>query len=86
MAINGGVYDLTRFAANSDGGHPGGLEILLTYAGTNATAEFEFISHSAYALRILENYRVGRLYGSHTPLFKERHWRTGRYRPDVWFL
>ena len=83
MAINGGVYDLTRFAANSDGGHPGGLEILLTYAGTNATAEFEFISHSAYALRILKKYRVGRLYGSHTPLFKERNWRTGRYRETV---
>ena len=86
MAINEGVYDLTRFAANSDGGHPGGLEILLTYAGTNATAEFEFISHSAYALRVLEKYRIGRLYGSHTPLFKERNWRTGRYRETVRLL
>jgi len=83
MAIKGGVYDLTRFAAGADGGHPGGSEILLTYGGANATAEYEFISHSAYALKLLEKYRIGRLYESLTPLFKERDWKTGDFRETV---
>ena len=83
MAINGGVYDLTRFADGADGGHPGGTEILLTYAGTNATAEYEFISHSAYASKMLEKYKVGNLYENATPLFKERDWRTGEFRETL---
>ncbi|SGY20754.1 BQ5605_C016g08139 [Microbotryum silenes-dioicae] len=37
MIINGKVYDLTDFAPN----HPGGMRILLKYAGKDATEEYE---------------------------------------------
>lgn len=83
MAIGGSVYDLTRFADGADNGHPGGAEILRTYAGTDATAEFEFISHSAYATRLLKKYRIGRLAAAQAPLFKERGWKTGGFRETV---
>eukprot|EP00939_MAST-03C_sp_MAST-3C-sp1_P005125 g5125.t1 len=81
MAINGAVYDLTRFVEDKE--HPGGSEILLTYGGTNATAEYEFISHSAYATKLLEKYRIGELHDNQTPLFKEKDWKTGNFRETV---
>ncbi|GAA5874582.1 hypothetical protein JCM16303_002911 [Sporobolomyces ruberrimus] len=37
MVVNGQVYDLTDFAPS----HPGGLRILLKYAGKDATEEYE---------------------------------------------
>ncbi|KAK4056776.1 hypothetical protein OIO90_002328 [Microbotryomycetes sp. JL221] len=37
MIINGKVYDLTTFAPE----HPGGMKVLIKYAGKDATAEYE---------------------------------------------
>ncbi|KAM0791473.1 hypothetical protein ACM66B_005926 [Microbotryomycetes sp. NB124-2] len=37
MIINGKVYDLTSFAPN----HPGGIKVLLKYAGKDATEEYD---------------------------------------------
>jgi len=60
MIIDGGVYNLTRYAAMDKGArHPGGVEILLAYAGSDGTAEFDFINHSKFARRLLSRYRIG---------------------------
>ncbi|SCV72187.1 BQ2448_4881 [Microbotryum intermedium] len=40
IIINGKVYDLTEFAPN----HPGGMRILLKYAGKDATEEYDTLS------------------------------------------
>ena len=61
MIVDGGVYDLTNFAQGERGGHPGGAEILVTYAGADGTAEFDFINHSKFAHRLLSRYRIGKL-------------------------
>lgn len=61
MIIDDYVYDFSAFGAGKGGGHPGGREVLLAWAGCDATAEFDFIAHSPVARRMLDQYRVGRL-------------------------
>jgi len=55
MIIHGLVYDVTKFLED----HPGGPEILLQNAGTDATNEFEQVFHSAQARSQLADYIVG---------------------------
>lgn len=55
VAINGKVYDITKFVDQ----HPGGDEVLLDVAGTDATQAFEDIGHSEYAVERLEEYYLG---------------------------
>jgi len=55
MIIHGLVYDATKFLED----HPGGPEILLQNAGTDATNEFEQVFHSAQARTQLNDYVVG---------------------------
>ena len=57
VVVRGEVYDLTAWAAD----HPGGLPILLRYAGGDATAAFDAAGH-ADATRIFAlNFRIARL-------------------------
>lgn len=55
MAVNGKVYDITKFVDQ----HPGGEEVLLEHAGTDATAAFEDVGHSENAVEMLDEYYVG---------------------------
>jgi len=71
MILDGGVYDLSKFAAGEKGGHPGGFEILVAYSGSDGTAEFDFINHSKFARRMLQRYRIGRIKDTDNLLNKE---------------
>lgn len=51
------VYDCTEFLNN----HPGGLDVLLEYAGRDATLAFIGTGHSTTARRSLERYLIGEL-------------------------
>lgn len=55
VAINGKVYNISKFVYE----HPGGEEVLLDVAGKDATQEFEDVGHSEYAVEILDQYYVG---------------------------
>jgi len=71
MILDGGVYDVTKFANGEKGGHPGGFEVLVAYGGTDGTADFDFISHSKFARRLMSRYRIGKVKDSHNLLVKE---------------
>ena len=71
MILDNGVYDITEYVAGEQGGHPGGVEILVAYGGTDATAEFDFIVHPNYARRMLSRYRIGKVADTHNLLQKE---------------
>lgn len=49
------VYDVTEFVNE----HPGGDEIILENAGTDATVPYESKGHSKYADDLLDNYCIG---------------------------
>ncbi|CAI4221099.1 unnamed protein product [Auanema sp. JU1783] len=49
------VYDITEFLQE----HQGGMEILIEYAGSDATEAFESVGHSVKARMIMEKYAVG---------------------------
>lgn len=51
------VYDCTEFLKN----HPGGHDVLLEYAGRDATLAFIGTGHSAVARKTLERYIIGEL-------------------------
>lgn len=51
------VYDCTDFLKN----HPGGEDILLEYAGRDATLAFVGTGHSKFARQALERYFIGEL-------------------------
>ena len=55
IVINGNVYDVTNYVKL----HPGGAQILLSRAGTDATAPFEKLRHSVRARTILDDYCIG---------------------------
>lgn len=55
MAVNGKVYDITKFVDQ----HPGGEEVLVEYAGSDATGPFEDVGHSENAIEMLSDYYVG---------------------------
>lgn len=57
MVIHNKVYDLTDFICL----HPGGIEIMLEYAGIDATNAFNYKPHSIEAFKILERYLIGEL-------------------------
>ncbi|KKY34236.1 putative nadh-cytochrome b5 reductase [Diaporthe ampelina] len=60
MAISGEVYDLTKYLEE----HPGGADILIEAAGTDATEAFDNAGHSEDAFEIMADYRVGKLKGA----------------------
>ncbi|CAF0736407.1 unnamed protein product [Adineta ricciae] len=57
MVIKDLVYDVTEFMRE----HPGGSDIMLEYAGTDATMAFADKPHSLDAWIILEKYIIGEL-------------------------
>ena len=59
IAYNGGVYEASRYIDE----HPGGEEVLLDVAGTDATEAFEDIGHSEEARETLLKLLIGKLEG-----------------------
>ena len=57
MVVFDKVYDLTDFIND----HPGGYEIMLEYAGTDATNVFVEKPHTIEANQMLEKYLIGEL-------------------------
>ena len=57
MAIDGNVYDITKFLEQ----HPGGEEVVLEVAGTDGTDGFEDVGHSEDARSMLAEYKIGEL-------------------------
>lgn len=55
LAINGKVYDVSSFIDQ----HPGGEEVILESAGTDATGPFEDVGHSDHAIELLEGLYIG---------------------------
>ncbi|CAD1812845.1 Cytochrome b5-like Heme/Steroid binding domain family protein [Candida parapsilosis] len=59
VVINGKVYNVSSYIDE----HPGGEEVILDVAGTDATEAFEDIGHSDEAHEILARLQVGILKG-----------------------
>ncbi|KAH8673219.1 cytochrome b5-like heme/steroid binding domain-containing protein [Ilyonectria robusta] len=57
MVIRNKVYDCTSFLKK----HPGGKEVLLEVAGTDATEAYEEVGHSEEADEKLERLYIGEL-------------------------
>ena len=57
IIITGKVYDVSSFLDE----HPGGVEVIMEYAGLDATSDFEDLPHPAEAYNMLEKYWLGRL-------------------------
>ncbi|XP_020277726.1 cytochrome b5 isoform X2 [Pseudomyrmex gracilis] len=57
LVIHDYVYDCTEFIRS----HPGGQDVLLEYAGRDATLAFIGTGHSAVARTALEQYKIGEL-------------------------
>lgn len=51
------VYNLTSFAAD----HPGGIDVLKDCAGSDGSKTYEYAGHSAYAMKTMQQFLVGRL-------------------------
>ncbi|KAF7668901.1 hypothetical protein LDENG_00277880 [Lucifuga dentata] len=58
LIIHDKVYDITSFLEE----HPGGEEVLLEQAGTDATESFEDVGHSTDAREMLQQYYIGDLH------------------------
>uniref|UniRef100_A0A182QNA1 Cytochrome b5 heme-binding domain-containing protein n=1 Tax=Anopheles farauti TaxID=69004 RepID=A0A182QNA1_9DIPT len=57
MVIHDKVYDVTKFLSE----HPGGEEVLVEYAGKEATAEFDDVGHSSDAKEQMKQFLIGEL-------------------------
>jgi len=57
IVIDDVVYDVTEFISQ----HPGGSEIILEHAGSDATGAFQDVQHSGDAKTIMDKYRIGQL-------------------------
>ncbi|KJE88765.1 hypothetical protein CAOG_00355 [Capsaspora owczarzaki ATCC 30864] len=57
MALHGKVLDVTTFVTM----HPGGLKVILYYAGSDATGPFATIAHSRSAHTMIERFTIGEL-------------------------
>jgi len=60
VAIEGRVYNVTKFIED----HPGGDGVLMDNAGTDATHEFAAVGHSGEALELLKTFYIGDLAGA----------------------
>jgi cytochrome b5 len=55
IIINEFVYDVSAFLER----HPGGDDIIIEYAGRDATSAFEGKGHSEQAYEMLESFKIG---------------------------
>ena len=55
IVIRGKVYDVTEFIEE----HPGGEGVLIAYAGTDCTEQFESVIHSQAASEIMKELEKG---------------------------
>jgi cytochrome b involved in lipid metabolism len=55
FVIHKKVYDVTSFLQN----HPGGMDVMMEFAGRDATTAFEENGHSNHAMNILEKLQIG---------------------------
>ncbi|OJD32087.1 cytochrome b5 [Diplodia corticola] len=60
LAVHGQVYDLTAFAVD----HPGGIDVLVETAGTDATETYDYAGHSDGAMQTMQAFAVGPLEGA----------------------
>ncbi|XP_061884214.1 cytochrome b5 [Entelurus aequoreus] len=58
LIIHDKVYDITSFLEE----HPGGEEVLLEQAGSDATESFEDVGHSTDAREMLQQFYIGELH------------------------
>ncbi|CAM9297442.1 unnamed protein product, partial [Lampetra planeri] len=58
VVIHHKVYDLTKFLEE----HPGGEEVLLEQAGSDATESFEEVGHSGDARDLATHYLIGEVH------------------------
>ncbi|KAJ8400511.1 hypothetical protein AAFF_G00396350 [Aldrovandia affinis] len=58
LIIHDKVYDVTSFLEE----HPGGEDVLLEQAGSDATESFEDVGHSTDAKEMMQQYLVGNLH------------------------
>lgn len=87
MVVHNKVYDVTDFLSE----HPGGEEILLETAGTDATEAFEDVGHSADARTLLADYLVGDLAEADRSEYKNQYVYTDTNKeggpvPIVWVI
>ncbi|XP_024015284.1 cytochrome b5 [Eutrema salsugineum] len=67
LLINGKVYDVTKFLDD----HPGGVDVLLSASGKDATDEFEEVGHSSSAKFLLDEFYVGDIDSIHSTKAKD---------------
>ncbi|ROW10760.1 hypothetical protein VPNG_05047 [Cytospora leucostoma] len=60
MVIHGEVYDVTKYLEE----HPGGADILIEAAGTDAGDAFDNAGHSEDAFEIMAEFKIGKLKGA----------------------
>ncbi|WPK25227.1 hypothetical protein PUMCH_002533 [Australozyma saopauloensis] len=77
IVYNGQVYDVTKYLDE----HPGGEEVILDCAGTDATEAFNDIGHSDDAHDILKGLLLGKLEGGVT--VQQKGVTTGSGSSDV---
>lgn len=68
IVYNGLVYDVSKFIDE----HPGGEEVVVDVAGTDATEAFDDIGHSDDAHEILKGLLIGKLEGGVTREIKSQ--------------
>ncbi|KAL7941837.1 hypothetical protein V8C42DRAFT_355260 [Trichoderma barbatum] len=61
VMINGKVYDVSKYVRD----HPGGADVLIDVAGTDATIAYEEVGHSEDADGILKSYLIGSVKDAH---------------------
>ncbi|ODV79057.1 cytochrome b5 [Suhomyces tanzawaensis NRRL Y-17324] len=59
IVYNGKVYDITKYIDE----HPGGEEVVVDVAGTDATEAFDDIGHSDEAHEVLSGLLIGKVEG-----------------------
>lgn len=79
FVLNNKVYDVTKFLDL----HPGGRDVLIGHAGTDATQPFTDNGHSDTAYEMMKKYRVGDLEPSERKKFVNRKAHAAAKGPGV---